>query len=110
MTCFELELESGPLCSAYPFHNLISFSGEIYRWTDEKGVVHFTDDVSKVPARYRSQVDKREVTEEIPKKPRSRSTPGPGPEVSARKNETTGKARRKAGSGKGIFGGYREKD
>ena len=45
----------------------LSFSGEIYRWTDETGVVHFTDDISNVPARYQSQVDKREVTEEISK-------------------------------------------
>ncbi len=38
-----------------------SFPGEIYRWTDEKGVVHFTDDISNVPDRYRNQVDKEEI-------------------------------------------------
>ena len=29
-----------------------SFSEEIYRWTDDKGSVHFTDDVSNIPAPY----------------------------------------------------------
>jgi lipopolysaccharide export system permease protein len=26
-----------------------SFSGEVYRWTDEGGTIHFTDDRSKIP-------------------------------------------------------------
>jgi flagellar motility protein MotE (MotC chaperone) len=59
-----------------------SFPGEIYRWTDEKGVVHFTDDISNVPARYRNQVDKREVTEEISKEAEKQIVPGRGAEVS----------------------------
>lgn len=63
-----------------------SFPGEIYRWTDEKGVVHFTDDISNVPARYRNQVDKREVNEEISKEAENQSVPRRGPEVST---ETT---------------------
>ncbi len=40
-------------------------AGEVYRWTDEKGVVHFTDDLSQIPAQYQKQFEKREVKEEF---------------------------------------------
>ena len=30
-------------------------SADIYRWEDESGVIHFTDDLSGVPAKYRSK-------------------------------------------------------
>ena len=63
----------------------LSFSGEIYRWTDETGVVHFTDDISNVPARYQSQVNKREVTEEISKEAEEWIDSGPNSEISAGK-------------------------
>ncbi len=42
-----------------------SFSGEIYHWTDDKGSVHFTDDVSNIPVPYLNQVRKREMTDGI---------------------------------------------
>ena len=45
-------------------HIPYTFSGEIYRWTDERGTVHFTDDVSKIPKPYSDQVEKIEVQEE----------------------------------------------
>ena len=35
-----------------------SASATIYRWVDEKGVVNFTDDASRVPSDYRSKVEK----------------------------------------------------
>jgi DNA repair exonuclease SbcCD ATPase subunit len=41
-----------------------SFSGEIYRWTDDKGTIHLTDDVSKIPERYGDQAERIEVQEE----------------------------------------------
>jgi len=41
-----------------------SHSAEIYRWTDEKGTVHFTDDVSKIPEQYRDQIRTLEVPQE----------------------------------------------
>ncbi len=34
----------------------VSFA-EVYRWVDEKGAVHFTDDITQVPERYRSKTE-----------------------------------------------------
>ena len=45
-------------------HIPYTFSGEIYRWTDERGTVHFTDDLSKIPKPYSDQAEKIEVQEE----------------------------------------------
>jgi hypothetical protein len=42
-----------------------SFSGEVYRWTDERGTIHFTDDVSKIPKPYSDQAERMKVPEEI---------------------------------------------
>jgi predicted nucleic acid-binding Zn-ribbon protein len=42
----------------------VSFSAEIYRWTDEKGTVHFTDDPSNIPERYSKQGEKIDAPEE----------------------------------------------
>ncbi len=42
----------------------VSFTAEIYRWTDEKGTVHFTDDPTKIPERYSDQGEKIDVPEE----------------------------------------------
>lgn len=36
----------------------------LYQWTDEKGVVHITDDPGKIPEDYRSRAQKIEVPEE----------------------------------------------
>ncbi len=52
------------------------FAGEIYRWTDEKGVVYFTDDFSKVPPQYQKQFDKREVKEEVYEIDKKQTIPG----------------------------------
>jgi hypothetical protein len=30
--------------------------GDIFQWTDDKGVVHFTDDADRVPSRYKGKV------------------------------------------------------
>ena len=42
-----------------------SFSGEVYRWIDEMGTIHFTDDASTIPKQYSDQADRIEVPEEI---------------------------------------------
>jgi len=38
----------------------------IYKWVDEKGVIHFTDEYENVPAAYRDQA-KKETVEDSPK-------------------------------------------
>ncbi|MCX8117958.1 MAG: retroviral-like aspartic protease family protein [Desulfobacterota bacterium] len=38
-----------------------SANGEMYRWVDEKGTLHFADDLSKVPERYRSEAEMRKT-------------------------------------------------
>ena len=53
-----------------------SFAGEIYRWTDEKGVVYFTDDFSKIPPQYQKQFEKREVKEEVYEADKKQTIPG----------------------------------
>jgi len=47
------------------FLPFFSFAAEIYRWTDEKGDVHLTDDFSKIPPQYQNQVEKTEMKEEV---------------------------------------------
>jgi len=39
---------------------------EVYRWVDEKGTVHLTDDLSLVPEKYRGQFQKERPPEEPP--------------------------------------------
>jgi hypothetical protein len=48
----------------------VSWGQEIYQWKDEKGNLHFTDDISQVPERYRDQVQKKKVPEEPSPLPR----------------------------------------
>ena len=36
-------------------------TGEVWRWVDERGVVHFTDSPDSVPEKYREHIDHREL-------------------------------------------------
>ena len=38
--------------------------GEMYKWVDEKGTVHFTDDVSTIPEKYHQDVEERKAPKE----------------------------------------------
>jgi len=38
------------------FSSVLAFGQGAYKWVDEKGTAHFTDDISLVPERYRDQV------------------------------------------------------
>ena len=58
--------------------------GEMYKWVDEKGVLHFSDDLSKVPEKYRpdaetlkapKEISSPEVKGKIKEPPASVSTP-----------------------------------
>jgi chromosome segregation ATPase len=31
---------------------------EVYKWVDEKGVLHFTDDIMQIPEKYRTQIER----------------------------------------------------
>ena len=37
---------------------------EVYKWVDEKGTVHFSEDESSVPDKYRERIEKKSVPEE----------------------------------------------
>lgn len=41
------------------YHPLPAFSQEYYRWTDETGAAHFTDNLYSIPEKYRDQAQKR---------------------------------------------------
>jgi len=44
----------------------LAFGQEVYRWVDEQGTVHFTDDLGQVPEKYRDKVQKKEPPKEPP--------------------------------------------
>ena len=41
----------------------LSFA-EVYRWVDEKQIVHFTDDIIQIPEKYRTKIERIGVIEE----------------------------------------------
>jgi len=41
-----------------------SYSTEVYKWVDEKGIIHFSEDESRVPEAYRGQAEKKSIPEE----------------------------------------------
>jgi hypothetical protein len=56
----------------------------VYKWTDDNGVVHMTDDPSKVPGKYRNKTLKQRAEpagEEVQEQPQ-REAVGPAPESS----------------------------
>jgi hypothetical protein len=78
-----------------------SFSEEIYHWTDDKGSVHFTDDVSNIPAPYLNQVRKREMTQGISNETLERTDSGP---TSAMPAEKTKQPVKREGRPDGVMG------
>ena len=62
------------------FISQISFT-EVYKWVDEKGVIHFTDDVLQVPEKYRPKAEKMELQEG------KEESKGEGDSTSTRKEE-----------------------
>jgi clan AA aspartic protease (TIGR02281 family) len=59
--------------------------GEMYKWVDEKGTVHFTDDLSKIPDKYRPDVETRKAPKEV-SSPETKELPSspyplPGPRI-----------------------------
>jgi len=59
-------------------------SAEMYKWVDEKGTVHFADDLSRIPEKYRSDAEMRKAPREVPlteKKGKSAFPDSPAPKV-----------------------------
>lgn len=57
--------------------------GEMYKWVDEKGTVHFTDDLSKIPEKYRPDTEIRKTPKEISSsETKEKAAPPPPPETS----------------------------
>ncbi len=61
----------------------------LYQWTDGKGVVHITDDLNKIPEKYRSNARRLETA------PETSETPGPsgGTRISPGTGESQGEER-----------------
>jgi hypothetical protein len=61
---------------------------DIYRWEDESGVIHFTDDRSTIPAKYKGKAREIQKVPPASGKPSvstmGPSTPSPGPSFSPR--------------------------
>src|SRR4030042_2231818 len=60
-------------------------SAEVFKWVDDKGTIHFTEDESNIPEKYRQQTEKRPLPED-PGSPREKVKEG--------KEEKKGSARR----------------
>lgn len=60
------------IAAALLFYSVLTFGQGVYKWVDEKGTTHFTDDLSLVPERYQDRV----IQATPPKEP----TPPPSPE------------------------------
>ena len=70
------------------FSSAVPSLADIYRWEDERGVIHFTDDLSAIPAKYRRKAREIQKTPPAAGRP-SVSTIGappapPGPSLSPR--------------------------
>ncbi len=56
--------------------------GEMYKWVDEKGTIHFTDDLSKIPEKYQPDVQSQKTPKEKPRElsaPKKETEPAPVP-------------------------------
>jgi clan AA aspartic protease (TIGR02281 family) len=52
--------------------------GDMYKYVDEKGTVHFTDDISKIPEKYQPDAELRKTPQEI-SAPERKATPSASP-------------------------------
>ena len=65
------------LCLLFVFSLSPVKGQEIYRWVDEKGTIHYADDLTLVPERYREHVQKRKPQQESSPSPSIPPSPGP---------------------------------
>jgi hypothetical protein len=67
---------------------------EIYQWVDEKGTVHFTDDLGKIPEKYQDQMKERKTSPEPAPSPSPSTRPPQSkapPEPSVEKKDILGR-------------------
>ncbi len=62
------------IAAGFLFFSVFALGQGVYKWVDEKGTAHFTDDLSLVPEKYRDQV--------IETKPQRKPAPSPAGEPS----------------------------
>ena len=67
---------------------MLAFGQEVYRWVDEKGMVHFTDDLTLVPEKYRDQVQQKIPSKELPPSQSTSPQPVEPPNTMEPKRET----------------------
>ncbi len=64
------------LCIALLAISISSSYAEMYKWVDDKGTVHFTDDLSNIPEKYREDAETRKPSREISApRPKEQSKP-----------------------------------
>ncbi len=68
---------------------------QVYRWVDEKGTLHFVDDLTLVPEKFREQVQKKEPSKE------PASLPSASPKAAEGKDEPQSSSDRKDLYGRG---------
>ena len=64
------------LCVTLLVISIPSSYAEMYKWVDDKGTVHFTDDLSTIPEKYREDAETRKPSKEI-STPSSKEKPKP---------------------------------
>jgi predicted aspartyl protease len=57
---------------------IFSFSGQIYRWVDEEGTVHMTEDLATIPPQFRDKTKKKTLESTIESGPGIMPRPYPG--------------------------------
>jgi len=70
------------------FYLGLAFGQEVYRWVDEKGMVHFTDDLTLVPEKYRGQIQQKIPSKEPPSSQSTSPQPVEAPKTMEPKRET----------------------
>jgi len=60
-----------------------SGSAQVYKWTDDKGVVHFTDDPGRVPEKYQGKAQTAPVESPPAPPPQAPASPQPVPSRTA---------------------------
>jgi len=55
--------------SVLPLFSTPSYSAEIFRWVDERGVVHFTDNLHTIPQEFRSKATRIKTDGQLPPTP-----------------------------------------